>query len=130
MRRTITFINTTANRTGARSIARVNQFYNNPRQLRFVFDKSTQLSERPRVVLSPLAMPNRDSVTDTAQIFQSDTPASVFSLCNNALCNGVIDIGSKASFFTRTLYEKSFGCLRALGLKFATEFSLDRKSVV
>ena len=96
MRRTITFINTTANRTSARSITRVNKFNDNPRQLCFVFDKGTQLSECPRVMLSPLAMPNRDSVTDAAQIFQSDTPASVFSLCNNALGNGVINIGSEA----------------------------------
>ena len=130
MRRTITFINTTTDRTSARSIAGVNQFYNDPRQLRFVFDKGTQLSECPRVMLSPLAMPNRNSVTNTAQIFQSDTPASVFSLCNNTLCNSVIDIGSEASFFTRTLYEKSFGSFRALGLKFATEFSLSFSETV
>jgi len=130
LRRTITFINTTANRTSARGITGVNKFYNDPRQRRFVFDKGTQLSECPRVMLSPLAMPNRNSVTNAAQIFQSDTPASVFSLGNNALCNGVIDISSEASFFTRTLYEKSFGCLRALGLKFATEFSLSFSKTV
>ncbi len=130
MRRTITFINTTADRASARSIARVNEFNDNPRQLCFVFDKGTQLSECPRVVLSPLAMPNRDSVTDAAQIFQSNTPASVFSLGNNTLANRVIDIGSKTSLFARTFYEKSFGCLRVFYLKFATKFRLTLSETV
>jgi hypothetical protein len=75
-------------------------------------------------------MPNCDSVTDAAQIFQSNTPASVFSLLNYALGNSVIDIGSEASFFARTLYEKSFGCIRAFGLKFATQFSRGQSVLV
>lgn len=130
MRRTVTLINTATDRTGARGITRVNKFDYNSCQYRFVLDKTTQLSECPRVMLSPLAVSNRDSVMDTAQIFKSDTSASVFSLCNNTFGNSVIDIGSEASFFVRTFYKKSFGCLCAFGLEFATKFGLTLSEAV
>jgi len=124
LRRTVTLINTTAVRTDTRSIARVNKFNYDPRQYRLVFDKATQLPECPRVMLPPLAMPNRDSVSYTAQIFNSDTSASVFSLCNNSLTDSVIDIGGKPPLFTRALLEKAFSCLRVLYLKFRSQLGL------
>jgi len=124
LRLTISFINRATLRTGTRSVARVNQCYQHARQLRLVLDKLSQLIERPGVVLPPLAVPNSDSVTDTAQIFQSDTPASVFSLCNNALTDNMVDMGRKTGFFTGTLLEKARGSLRPLRLKFAPEFSV------
>ena len=118
------FIDTIANRASTRGIAGVNQSDQHSCQPRLVLDKASQLKERPRVMLPPLTPANRDSVADTTQIFQSDTPASVFSLCNNPLTNGVIDVGGKPPLFMRAFLEKTFGCLRTIGLKFRAELSL------
>lgn len=122
MRRTITPIDSTTDRASLGCVPGVNKSHQYPGELCLVFDKLSELVESPRVVLSPLAMSNHYSVSDTTQIFKSDTSASVFSLCNNPLTNHVIDVSSKPHLFTRTLYEKSPGCLRSFGLKFATEF--------
>lgn len=111
-------INTTTQRTSARGITRVNEFNNDPRQFSFVFNKASQLSESPRVLLSALAMPNRHSVSDAAQVFKGDTPSSVFSLFNNPLADYVVDISSKSLFLAGTLFKKSFCLFRAVSLEF------------
>ena len=121
MRGTITLINTTADGTGARGVSRVNQFDQNSRKPSLVFNKCPQLPESPRVLLPALAMPNRsNSVSDTAQVLKGDTPSSVFSLLNNPLADGVVNIGGKASFLLGTLFKQSFSSLRAVGLKFGS----------
>jgi hypothetical protein len=118
------FIDTTTGGAGSGRVTRVNQRHQYSGELGLVLNKLAKLIESPRVMLPPLALVNRNSVTDTAQIFQSDSPASVFSLCNNALANRVIDICSKTSLFTRTLCEKSFASLRTFSLEFATKFRM------
>lgn len=55
MRRTVTLIDTAAGRAGAGGVARVNQGDRDTRQLCLVFDKASELIERPGVVLPPLA---------------------------------------------------------------------------
>ena len=117
-------INTTAYRAGSGGILGVNEFDDHTCELGFVGDKLAKLVECPRVLLSPLAFPNRDSVSDTAQVLQSDTPSSAFSLFNNPLADCVVDVGSKASLFFRTLLEKSLRCLRIFGLKFRAKPSM------
>ena len=112
------FRNKTTSRTGSRGISGVNKFDNHPCESSFVGDKLAELVERPRVLLSPLTLPNRGSVSDTAQILKSNTSSSVFSLCNNPLANCVIDICSKASFLLRTLFKQSFRRFRTVRLKF------------
>ena len=92
LRRSVMFINTTTYRASSGGISGVNNFDNHPCESTFVGEKLAELVERPRVLLSPLTPPNRDSVSDTAQIFKGDTSSSVFSLCNNPLANCVIDI--------------------------------------
>jgi hypothetical protein len=95
-----------------------------PYKLGFVLDKRPQLIESPRVLLPPLALANRYPVTDTAEVFQGDTPAGVFSLCNNTLTDSVVDIRGKTSLFAGTLFEKPLGLLRTFGLELAPEFSM------
>ena len=124
MSTTIGLRNRATLRAGARAIAGVNEFDQYPCALGFILDKEPQLAECPRVLLPPLALPNRDSGPDTAQIFQSNTPASVFSLCNNTLGNYVIDMDSKASFLFGPLLEKARASLRPLCLKLTPEFSV------
>lgn len=117
-------INSSTRGACARGIAGVNEFDQDPRQLCLVLDKASQLKERPRVVLPPLTPANRYPVTNTTQVFQSDTPVSVFGLCNNSLTDSVIDVSNKPSLFTRTLLKQTFGCLRIFGLKFSSYFSM------
>jgi len=124
LRLTISFINRATLRTGTRSVERVNQCYQHARQLRLVLDKLSQLIERPGVVLPPLATANCGPISNTDQVFQSDTAIGVFSLCNNTLTDNVVDVGRKTGFFTGTLLEKARGSLRPLRLKFAPEFSV------
>jgi len=124
LRDTVTLINTTAYGAGSGSVARVNSLNHNPHKLGFVLDKRPQLVESPRVLLPPLALANRYPVTDTAEVFQGDTPASAFSLCNNTLADSVVDIRGKTSLFARTLSEKPLGLLRPFGLELALEFSM------
>jgi len=118
------FIDATTYRTGAGGISWGNQAYENTGEFRLVFDKLPQLVESPRVMLSPLAMANHDSVSDTAQVFKSDTPSSVFCLGNNTLADNMINVGSKAPLFFATLLEKSFRRLRIFGLKFSSKFGM------
>ena len=124
------FIDATTYRTGAGGISWINQAYENTGEFRLVFDKLPQLIESPRVMLSPLAMANRDSVSDTAQVFQSDTPSSVFSLGNNTLADNVINVGSKAFLFFAALLEKSFRRFRIFGLKFGSKFGMSFSQAV
>ncbi len=121
MRRTVALINTTTYRAGARGIARLNELNDYPGELRLIFDKLSELRERPGVLLSPLAFPNRDAVADTLEVFQCDSPSAVFSLHNNTLRDYVIDVCGKTPLFSGTLFEKAAGCLCALGLKFSPQ---------
>ena len=117
-------INTTAYRAGSRGISGINEFDHHACQLSFILDKAAQLSECPRVLLSPLAMSNRDAGADTLEVFQGDPPSAVFSLHNNTLRDYVIDVLSKAALFFATLLEKSFRCFRIFGLKFGSKFGM------
>lgn len=118
------FINTATYRTCARGVTGVNQFNHDPSEFGFILDKGSQLSEGPRVLLSPLAMSNRDSGTDTLEVFKGDTPSSAFSLFNNPLRDYVVDISSEALFLFRAFHEKSFGLFGAIGLKSGAKFSM------
>ena len=124
MRGSVTFIDTTTYRASTRRIPRINGLDLHPSEFGFVFDKPPQLIERPRVLLLPLAISNRNSGTDTAQIFEGDTPASVFGLCNDSLTYGVVDIGSETALFTGALSEKLFSLFRPFGLKFGAKLSM------
>lgn len=124
MSRTVTLINGATDRASARRVARVNQFDYNSRQLCLVLDKAAQLPEGPGVMLSPLAVPNRYSVTDTSQIFEGNAPSSVFSLRNNTLADDMVNIRHKAAFFTSTFCKKTLRSLRAIGLKFRSQFNM------
>jgi len=117
-------INTTAYWAGSGGVLRINKFNHHTCKFGFVGDKLAKLAECPRVLLSPLAFPNRDSVPDTPQVLQSDTPSSAFSFFNNLLANGMVDICSKASFLLGTFLKQSLSCLGAVGLKFGSNPSM------
>ena len=115
------FINTTALRAGSRGVARVDCFDSNTRNLSFVFDKHAELCKCPRVMLFPLSFSNRCSGTDAPQVFDGDTPTSVFSLSNNTLGYAMIGVCGEIMFFTRSFFEKFLSRLSSLRLEFLSK---------
>jgi len=124
LRRTVTLIDTTANRTGARGVSWVNQFHDHTGEACLILDKAPELVESPRVLLPPLALANRDPVPHTFEVFKGNAAAGIFGLCNEPLADHVVGIGSKAILFARALLEKSPGCLRAIGLELLAQFGM------
>lgn len=117
LRTTICFINTTADRTGSGSVARVNEYQRHTGQSGFVFDKGTQLIERPRMQLASLRLTNPYPVTDTAEVFQSDPAFGVFSLIHKLLADLVVHIGCKAPFLAGEVLEATARGLRTFRLQ-------------
>ena len=124
MRFTIRLRDEATLRTGAGGISGVNQLHDYPCESSFILDKLPQLTERPRVLLSPLCFPNRDAVSDVGKVFKGDTSTAVFSLCNNILTNYVVYMSSKPLFFLGPLFEKSLCLFRAIGLKFRAKLGM------
>jgi hypothetical protein len=71
-------------------------------------DELSQLVERPVALLASLRATNR-SLADTAQIFQSDRPASVLRFLNKQLADGVIGVFLKTGLLSGELLEFAFG---------------------
>lgn len=124
MRLTIGFRNKATLRTGARGISGVNQHCYYTCEPGFIHNKEPQLTESPRVLLSPLSFPNRDAVSDVGEVFKGDSPTAVFGLCNNTLGNHVVGVGSESLLLPGTLFKKSLGLFGTIGLKFSTQFGM------
>lgn len=121
LRTTIGFIDTTADRTSPGRVARVNEYQRHTEQSGFVFDKGTQLIERPAMQLASLRLPNPYPVTDAAQVFQSDTASGAFGLLHELLGDAVVHVGCEASLLARQGFETTPGGLRSFGLQTGTD---------
>lgn len=108
MRDTVGFIHTGAGRTGPGRIARVNQQNRDAGSFGFVADQLSQLVERPVAVPASLRATNR-SLADTAQIFESDCPASVLRLLDKPLADRVIGMLLKTCLLPGQLLEFASG---------------------
>lgn len=117
-------INTTAYRASSGGVLGVNEFDHYACEPSLILNKASELVECPRVLLSPLALSNRDSVSDTAQVLQSDTPSSAFCLFNNPLANCMVDIRGEALFLPGAFFDKPQGCLGAFGLELGAKFGM------
>lgn len=102
----------------------VNQAHQDSCKFGFIFDKLAELIERPRVVLPPLAFANRCSGADATEVFHGNPSSSVFSLCNYALGDCVVDMCDKTRLLCRTLLKQSLGSLRAFGLELAPKLGM------
>ncbi|MBA7710272.1 hypothetical protein ES703_119212 [subsurface metagenome] len=122
MRNTITLIGKSTLGASLRGVPGVYQAYQDAGQSGFVLDKLAQLVESPGVLLSPLALANRDSGTDTREVFKGNPPSSVFSLRNNTLADNMVNVGGKPSLSFRTLLQKLLCRLGVVGLEPGTEF--------
>ena len=124
LRRAVAFIYVAAVRAGARCIARVNQRYNYASALGLILDKLAKLIERPRVVLPPLALPDRYPGADAREVLKGDASSGVFSPSNDALGNNVIGMSGKSGFLAASLLQQAFRRLRVLGLKARSELRM------
>lgn len=124
------FINTTTDGASSRGISWVNRYYGNPRQFSFVGNFLAEVIKRPGIMLSPLAFSNRDSIPNTAQFFQGDTHRVPFSLFDNSLGDGMVDLFSKAGLLLTSLFEESFSRFSAFPLEFLSEFGVTFSQVI
>ena len=79
----------TAMGAGLRGILGIDQLNQNTSNFGFITDKLPKLAKSPRVVAAPLAMLNRDPVSDTLEVFKSNQAMGVFSLRHQPLTNYV-----------------------------------------
>ncbi len=111
----ILFVAMPATRTGAASVAWVNGDYLNPRHLRFVLDKPSQLIESPFTEAFPLRSRNR--YFEAAQVLNSKSLQSAFGFLYKAFGNGVVTVPFEAAFSTRQLFQMAFGRFCSCGLQ-------------
>lgn len=136
LRRPVSFVDTTASGTGARSIARVNRGNWHARALCFVLDKVAQLSECPRVENRSLAAPSSYPLADMRQFFQRNAASGVFGGFNDSLTQDVVNVGCEAVFLAGKQFQPAFGRLSLSGLQLSAQAvvtvtnALDRLALV
>ena len=116
--RTIGFIYTTTGRACSASIAGVNRNGHNASQTCLVLNKYLELVERPISALASLLATNR-SLSNTAQVFQSDTPMSALRFLYKPLANHVVSIRLESRLATGQISELAPCRSRALALEIA-----------
>jgi len=121
LRGAIRFIGMATLRAFTACVPRVNSSLDYPRKSSLVLDKVSELSERPRMQNCSLLSPNRDPVSDTAQLLQRDPSPSVFSVDNDLLGYDMIHIGRKATLTTGQLPELTTAPTSPLSLKFGAK---------
>ncbi len=94
----VTFIAVTAHGTCATGVARVNRDHTHTRALCFVGDKRSELPKCPGVARTTLLASNRDSCSNTLQIFERECLALRACLLYQRLADAVVDIFLKAVF--------------------------------
>jgi len=127
---TIGFSNTTAYRTGARGIARINGYEGDAAQLCLVLDKLTQLEKRPTMQCRSLSLANRYPLANPAQIFKGDSALGVFGFFDNVFADVVVYPSGKAAFFAGQFFQTATARLRALALQFGAQFAVTKAHVV
>jgi hypothetical protein len=123
LRLAILFRAMTARATSATCVARVNERYDNARQLSLVDDELPQLEERPARNLCALTSPKPflNSSSNPFQILKGYPALSAYSRGNKFLTGAVIRVRAKARFLPTLTSEQSmngawtFSRLRLLG---------------
>ena len=117
----VTLINATTFGTGATGVTGVYQDQRHTHQLRLVLQLLAQVVKCPRVVLSPLALSNRNSLSNARQIFEGNAERVPLSLFNNSLGDYVVNGLRHALLFVVALLEQAASRLRAFALQFPTQ---------
>ena len=120
----ISFINMAAARAALASVGRVNRYHFDAHLLRFVFNKASQLEERPARQCSSLRLANRYPVADVRQVFQRNAAVGVFGFFYNGLADIVVGPGSEATFFASQFFQTATCRLCTLGLQLSAQLPL------
>jgi hypothetical protein len=104
--RTVSFIDPSAFGARPGCVARIDDDNRNTGKRRLVFDKRTQLVERPAIEPVSLRLASRYPITDALQCFESNAASGVFRLMRQALADAVVDITGKAGLFATTLFKQ------------------------
>ncbi len=116
----ITFINTTADIAGLRSVPGVNKDHRHTLTLGFVQDKLGQLMEGPTMQIVTLIAPKPYPSADAFKLFQGNRSICAFGNVYHLLADYVVSVGCKTPFLARQLFEFAPGRLGANLLNFLT----------
>jgi len=118
----VSFVHTSAGRTGVGRSPRIHDDYWNPSECRLVFDEAPQLPESPRAVAATLRLSNRCLGSDALQIFQGNHAPSAFGFHHQVLGNAVVDILSISLLPPHKSLEMSLSALGSPSLEFRFQF--------
>src|SRR5215475_7957232 len=111
-------------RTLPRGIPRINGDYWNSRDLRFVLDECSQLTERPAPDFSATRLLNPNPLANPGKLFQDDRPLRAFGFFDKLFRDLVIDVGRIARFLLLSCAQPSFRALRLLLLKSTSQSAM------
>ena len=108
MRLTIRFGNIMANGTLPAGVSRAHEYYGNPGEGGFIFDKPVELAERPIAESSPLRPSNRLPFPDICQVFESYCPLGDFGDGDDLLGYYMVAVLLKSGLPLRYLFKMPF----------------------
>lgn len=103
LRFTVAFIDEAAGGACPARIARINQRNRNPVSLGFVFDKTSELTERPAMQGCSLIAASSCPNTKALQILKGNSTLGVFGSFDNLLADYMVYVGSKTLLLSRQL---------------------------
>ena len=92
-------------RTSPGSVPRIYKDHRNSCNLGFVVHKHPEQLKIPSMQDTTLSLPNRDSLPDALEIFQSNGPKSVFGFRNKLLGNAMVNVFGESSHPARQLLQ-------------------------
>ena len=124
MRDSASLIYQPAGGAGAGGVSGVHQDHRHPGESCFVADKTAELVEAPRVVLSPLALPNPDPLAYPLEVFQGDSPIRALGLQHHLFADAVVSVPAKQGLLAPPLLEESPAGVGALALEPSPELGV------
>lgn len=119
--RTISFVDTTAYRTGSAGVSRIDVDHGNADKSSLVLDKALQLSKGPRMKRGTLRPVSSNPSANVRQLFDGYRPLRAFGLCHDLLGYEVVRVRSEAALLCGSLYEEALCGGSALRLKARSE---------
>lgn len=114
--------NTLAHIADLACIAGVDRKKKNTIKPGFVFKKGAKLRKCPRVMFSPLTLPDSGSFSDVGQVLNGNPHSKVSGLFYNALTDRVVGNSGESTFSALKPFQKFSASLRAFALNGATHF--------
>src|SRR5262245_42947822 len=107
-----------------RCIPRINRDYRNSRDLRFVLDECSQLTEGPTPDFSSPHLLNPNPLAYPGKLLQDDRPLRAFGFFDKLFRDLMIDVGRIARFLLLSCAQPSFCALRLLLLQSTSQSAM------